>query len=246
MRLNSLLSAVLLLRYHVHSTRQSSPALFPYPLFALCSCHCTLLQLVGPIIMEKETAAHSSILAWRIPWTEEPGGLLSMGSQRVPIINRKLTGSQDRVWFINVCAEYITCQAWPCPLFFFCILVGCCPSGFDLCFLLLPSCYLSLFLSFVKWKKHNLEIENYVLFHGLSEDFDPEASRIFHLQPGGKLHWDSCSKIDFQWVTPVEPHTAPPDPYGFGQVQAYGFSGVLVERMAPTSSAALLGVSSVQ
>ena len=30
-----------------------------------------------------ETAAHSSILAWRIPWTEEPGGLQFMGSQRV-------------------------------------------------------------------------------------------------------------------------------------------------------------------
>ena len=32
---------------------------------------------------EKETATHSSIHAWKIPWTEEPGGLLSMGSQRV-------------------------------------------------------------------------------------------------------------------------------------------------------------------
>ena len=30
--------------------------------------------------LEKETT-HSSILAWRIPWTEEPGGLQSMGSQ---------------------------------------------------------------------------------------------------------------------------------------------------------------------
>ena len=29
------------------------------------------------------TATHSSILAWRIPWTEEPGGLQSMGSQRI-------------------------------------------------------------------------------------------------------------------------------------------------------------------
>ena len=28
-------------------------------------------------------ATHSSILAWRVPWTEEPGGLQSMGSQRV-------------------------------------------------------------------------------------------------------------------------------------------------------------------
>ena len=33
--------------------------------------------------MEEEMATHSSVLAWRIPWTEEPGGLLSMGSHRV-------------------------------------------------------------------------------------------------------------------------------------------------------------------
>jgi len=33
--------------------------------------------------LEEEMATHSSILAWEIPWTEEPGGLQSMGSQRV-------------------------------------------------------------------------------------------------------------------------------------------------------------------
>ena len=33
--------------------------------------------------LEKDMATHSSILAWRIPWTEEPGGLHSMGWQRV-------------------------------------------------------------------------------------------------------------------------------------------------------------------
>ena len=33
--------------------------------------------------LEKETATHSSILAWEIPWTEEPDGLQSTGSQRV-------------------------------------------------------------------------------------------------------------------------------------------------------------------
>ena len=38
---------------------------------------------VSPLFLEKEMAIHSSILAWRIPWTEEPGGLQSMGSQRV-------------------------------------------------------------------------------------------------------------------------------------------------------------------
>ena len=33
--------------------------------------------------LEKAMATHSSTLAWRIPWREEPGGLQSMGSQRV-------------------------------------------------------------------------------------------------------------------------------------------------------------------
>ena len=33
--------------------------------------------------LEKEMATHSSILAWKIPWTEEPGELQSMGSQTV-------------------------------------------------------------------------------------------------------------------------------------------------------------------
>ena len=32
--------------------------------------------------LEKEMAAHSSVLAWKIPWMEEPGGLQSMGLQR--------------------------------------------------------------------------------------------------------------------------------------------------------------------
>ena len=34
-------------------------------------------------LLEKEMAAHSSTLAWKIPWTEEPDRLQSMGSQRV-------------------------------------------------------------------------------------------------------------------------------------------------------------------
>ena len=33
--------------------------------------------------LEKGMATHSSILTWRVPWTEEPGGLQSVGSQRV-------------------------------------------------------------------------------------------------------------------------------------------------------------------
>ena len=51
--------------------------------------------------LEKEMATPSSILAWKVPWTEEPGGLQSMGSQRaehdlmhmhthIPIQNKKV------------------------------------------------------------------------------------------------------------------------------------------------------------
>ena len=40
-------------------------------------------SLGGEDSLEEGTATHSSILAWRIPWTEEPGGLQSKGLQRV-------------------------------------------------------------------------------------------------------------------------------------------------------------------
>ena len=44
----------------------------------------TWLRSLGwEVTMEKEMATHSSIRAWETPWTEEPGGLQSMGSQRV-------------------------------------------------------------------------------------------------------------------------------------------------------------------
>ena len=43
----------------------------------------TWVQLLGQEDpLEKEMATHPSILAWKIPWTEEPGGLQSMGLQR--------------------------------------------------------------------------------------------------------------------------------------------------------------------
>ena len=43
----------------------------------------TQIQSVGQEdLLEKGVATHSSILAWRIAWTEEPGGLESMGSQK--------------------------------------------------------------------------------------------------------------------------------------------------------------------
>jgi len=43
----------------------------------------TWVQSLGGDPLEKEMAAHSRTLAWKIPWTEEHGGLQSTGSQRV-------------------------------------------------------------------------------------------------------------------------------------------------------------------
>ena len=45
--------------------------------------------------LEKETATRSSALAWRIPWTEEPGGLQSAGSQKV---GHNLATKQQQQW----------------------------------------------------------------------------------------------------------------------------------------------------
>ena len=45
---------------------------------------CLFVNILSQTLaLEKEMATHSSILAWRIPWTEEPGGLQSVGSHRV-------------------------------------------------------------------------------------------------------------------------------------------------------------------
>ena len=46
-------------------------------------CQCRRLKRCGFDPQEEGMATHSSILAWKIPWTEEPGGLQSMGSKEL-------------------------------------------------------------------------------------------------------------------------------------------------------------------
>ena len=61
--------------------------------------------------LEKEMATHSSVLAWRIPGTGEPGGLLSMGSHRVGhdwsdlAVAAKWVSFETRIQQVNVIAE---------------------------------------------------------------------------------------------------------------------------------------------
>ena len=75
----------------------------------------------------KGTATHSSILAWRIPWTEEPGGLQSTGSQRV-----------WHNWSELACMHYSHYSR---------LLLGC--EGKDVC--LVYSCILNIYHSMLYW-----------------------------------------------------------------------------------------------
>ena len=56
--------------------------------------------------LEEEMATHSSILAWRIPWTEEPGGLHSMGLQR---IRHGLATKQQQQDYVSA-SQRLVCQ----------------------------------------------------------------------------------------------------------------------------------------
>ena len=71
--------------------------------------------------MEKEMATHSSTLAWRIPWTDEPGGLQSTGSQRVRHNTPTLSNSHVKVYFLlGILVHY-----WIGLLGFFFVFVFC-------------------------------------------------------------------------------------------------------------------------
>ena len=84
--------------------------------------------------LKKEMATHSSVLAWRIPWTEEPGGLQSMGSQRVDMTEQltlslsfQFLEGDAALYNLSQLRDRLPCNA-PCPckkhaicLFFSCI-----------------------------------------------------------------------------------------------------------------------------
>ena len=70
-----LCTEVIQLYTHIHT--------FFFIFFSTMVYHRTWNTVFCAIQMEKAMAPHSSILAWIIPWSDEPGGLQSMGSQRV-------------------------------------------------------------------------------------------------------------------------------------------------------------------
>ena len=73
--------------------------------------------------LEKEMATHSSILAWRIPWTEEPGGLWSRGSHSVTRISatktfpfnvRRVSVIHLQPWYVSHQAKLLLLGGFPC------------------------------------------------------------------------------------------------------------------------------------
>ena len=73
------------LGYDLSSVSFPTPCTTPFPLGnqvfkTINMFYQSFLTISYGFILEKEMATHSNILAWEIPWTEEPGGLQSMGS----------------------------------------------------------------------------------------------------------------------------------------------------------------------
>ena len=66
------------------------------------------LSLGWEDLLEKEMATHSSILAWRIPWMEEPGRLQSMGLERVDTTERLTHKEWPEVSVLQVCSSLST------------------------------------------------------------------------------------------------------------------------------------------
>ena len=66
--------------------------------------------------LKKEMVTHSSILAWTIPWTEEPGGLQSMGSQRIRhdlVIKQQQYDQNPHFWKVNFGIQFKTIFPFP-------------------------------------------------------------------------------------------------------------------------------------
>ena len=60
-------------------------------------------------LLEKEMATHSSILAWKIPWMEEPGRLQSIGSQRIRhdwVTSMKMASISDQIYDLGLLATF--------------------------------------------------------------------------------------------------------------------------------------------
>ena len=73
--------------------------------WTLLSDFTSLISLTSYLSLEKEMATHSSILVWRIPWMEEPGGPWSMGSQRVRHYWSDWACTQARIPLEALCPE---------------------------------------------------------------------------------------------------------------------------------------------
>ena len=69
-------------------------------------------SLRGEDPLEKEMATHSSVLAWRIPWTEEPGGLQSMGSPPFHLCSISLMQVQMKYSLEHLLKKYIDNGSW--------------------------------------------------------------------------------------------------------------------------------------
>ena len=101
---------------HIASCLQGSSMLKPVPEFNF------FLRLNNIPLLEKEMATHSSTIAWKIPWTQEPGRLQSMGSQRVGHNWAKAIKRQHSIigLYNIVCIIHLSVDFWIISTFGYC------------------------------------------------------------------------------------------------------------------------------
>ena len=86
-----------------------------------CSARTWVQSLGQEDSMEKGTATQSSILAWKITWTEEPGGLQSMGPQRVrhDLVTKQKVTERKLTWNLSLQPNLSQCQDIISSFFFY-------------------------------------------------------------------------------------------------------------------------------
>ena len=166
--------------------------------------------------MEWEMATHSSFLAWRIPWTEEPGQLQSMGSQRVRHNWSNLACMHSSTSCILGSLPMSDWPAVPAHLSSFSLSLFCPPQGTLKPSFLSTSIFPSLFFV-INWKAHvalRSCVQPYVDFLPTGKMYSEQLVEIIHLiifpchvsldhvkLPLWKVRKIKCQKfhVDFWW-----------------------------------------------
>ena len=160
----------------LHITLKIFPSLVAQTVKNLPSMQETRVRSLGQEDpLANRMATHSSIFAWRIPWTEEPGGLQSMGSQRVGLIEWPTFTLKVPYWLLSSMIWTLSCLSLVLSSLDTCCKIRLCPCLFCLA---LPFFYLP-----VSEQSHSICISKNFLDKGLSQSNRYPTPLVSHSAP---------------------------------------------------------------